>query len=192
MSTLSIIRCEHCTGRFRTDLKLAQHIGHRKDCEAYYNTQSDKNPRINEDNTGIPSNDEHRTDASPPSPGLVTIDFEPPTLHIPTLRRSPSVLFDVEDQECVINATQIYARSYPRSGQAGEVLGTGATPFEQLRESRERAGQSHWAPFDSQEEYDLAEWLVRNVNQRATDEFLKLPIVRPPTFNSHESVHGII
>ena len=34
-----------------------------------------------------------------------------------------------------------------------------------------------WAPFEDLEEWDLAQWLLLNAGQNATDKFLKLPIV---------------
>jgi hypothetical protein len=36
--------------------------------------------------------------------------------------------------------------------------------------------ENEWAPFDNQKEWDLAKWLIRNVGQKSTDEFLKLQI----------------
>lgn len=35
-----------------------------------------------------------------------------------------------------------------------------------------------WAPFADQEAWELAQWVITNVGQNATDKFLKLPIVR--------------
>ena len=33
-------------------------------------------------------------------------------------------------------------------------------------------------PFEDEEEWQLAEWLIQNVSQRQMDNFLKLPIAR--------------
>ena len=38
-------------------------------------------------------------------------------------------------------------------------------------------GLDPWAPFSNEEEWQLARWLMKNVGQSKTDEFLRLPIV---------------
>ena len=38
-------------------------------------------------------------------------------------------------------------------------------------------GGSHWGPFEDEDEWQLAEWLIRYVSQKQTDTFLKLLIV---------------
>jgi hypothetical protein len=47
-------------------------------------------------------------------------------------------------------------------------------------------GENEWAPFTSQEEWDLAWWLMNNVGQNSIDEYLKLPIVK--SVHSYENV----
>lgn len=177
---LPVVRCQNCASKFTTDLKLAQHLGHKKDCEAYYDVQSDRNFHANNSNDDAPTNDDPM-DGGLPSPSLLPTNTDFLNL-IPNIRRSPSVsLEDTEDGDQVdlVNVTQRFVRSYPRLQRAGEALAEGATQFEKLHEQREKAGLGHWAPFESQHEYELAEWLLRNVNQRATEEFLRLPIVCP-------------
>ncbi|KAG1906491.1 uncharacterized protein F5891DRAFT_941482 [Suillus fuscotomentosus] len=44
-----------------------------------------------------------------------------------------------------------------------------------------------WAPFCDEEEWGLAEWLAKRVNQKATDEFLKLAITKNRTQPSYTS-----
>ncbi|KDQ62841.1 hypothetical protein JAAARDRAFT_104347, partial [Jaapia argillacea MUCL 33604] len=50
------------------------------------------------------------------------------------------------------------------------------TKFEKVHEQQEYLG-SPWGPFEDQEEWELAQWLVRNVGHNQTDKFLKLLIV---------------
>ena len=52
-----------------------------------------------------------------------------------------------------------------------------STTFERMQASQEASRGGTYAPFVDEREWELAEWLIRNVNQCATDEFLKLPIV---------------
>ncbi|KAG1730814.1 uncharacterized protein EDB91DRAFT_1239017 [Suillus paluster] len=44
-----------------------------------------------------------------------------------------------------------------------------------------------WAPFSNEEEWGLAEWLAKRVNQTATDKFLKLAITKNRTRPSYTS-----
>ena len=46
--------------------------------------------------------------------------------------------------------------------------------------------ESPWAPFADKDEWELAKWLVKNVNQRATEEFLKMPGVSVSTDKNHD------
>lgn len=64
---------------------------------------------------------------------------------------------------------------YP--GSAGATKGTGQSNFDKIREQQREAGEDLWAPFKSQDEWELAKWLLHNVGHNATNEFLKLPIV---------------
>lgn len=68
-----------------------------------------------------------------------------------------------------------WVETYPRP--AGVTKGLGQTEFGRVRESQIERDQDPWAPFESQEEWQLAQWLLQNVGQNATEEFLKLPIV---------------
>ncbi|KAI9459627.1 hypothetical protein HD554DRAFT_2206981 [Boletus coccyginus] len=48
------------------------------------------------------------------------------------------------------------------------------TPFEQMKRYQEATGRGAYAPFADHDKWALAQWLIKNVNQRATEEFLKL------------------
>jgi hypothetical protein len=70
-----------------------------------------------------------------------------------------------------------YIENFPEDHLAGATRGHCKPLFESLEDERKRVGSSHWAPFEDEEEWQLAEWLIRNVGQKQTDAFLKLPIV---------------
>ncbi|KAG0695674.1 Zn-finger domain-containing protein [Suillus ampliporus] len=53
-------------------------------------------------------------------------------------------------------------------------------------------GKSVWGPFDDEEEWDLARWLIQNVGQNKTDEFLKLPIIRNRANLSYPNKHTFL
>lgn len=69
-----------------------------------------------------------------------------------------------------------YAQQYDIKA-AADILGTRETLFDTMRADQEASDQCRYHPFADREEWGLAEWLIRNVNQQETDEFLRLPIV---------------
>lgn len=58
-----------------------------------------------------------------------------------------------------------------------DILGSDTTSFERLKMAQDGAGKGPYAPFADRDEWELAQWLVKNANQRMTEDFLKLPIV---------------
>jgi hypothetical protein len=81
---------------------------------------------------------------------------------------------EVEDEE----AYPRYAKEFPTSA---EELGDGKTALEEIFEEQMFEGEAPWAPFADKDEWELARWLAKNVNQQATEEFLKLPGVSSST-----------
>jgi hypothetical protein len=81
---------------------------------------------------------------------------------------------EVEDEE----APGRYGMDYDAEDVAHS-LGEPQTVFERLREEQIAAGLTSklWAPFEDEEEWDLAQFLVKEVSQTAADKFLKLAIV---------------
>jgi len=75
---------------------------------------------------------------------------------------------DVEDED---NYNR-YARDFPTPT---EEFGEAKTTFEEIFEEQRAKGESPWTPFADKDEWELARWLVKNANQRATEEFLKMP-----------------
>jgi hypothetical protein len=80
---------------------------------------------------------------------------------------------DVEDEEA--GNWSRWVEEYPRP--AGTRGNSARSYFEEVRAEQRRNGQEPWAPFEDHEEWELAQWLMLNVGQNATDKFLKLPIV---------------
>jgi hypothetical protein len=68
-----------------------------------------------------------------------------------------------------------YVEAFP--GPAGVPLRTEKTRFENLLEIQRLEGKDPWYPFASRREWGLVEWLMKNVGQKSTDEYLQLPIV---------------
>jgi hypothetical protein len=68
-----------------------------------------------------------------------------------------------------------FIESYP--GDAGQGIRKSKTQFENWYENQKDEQKIPWDPFASEEEWALSVWLMKNVGQKSTDEFLKLPIV---------------
>ena len=111
----------------------------------------------------------------PPQP-----DFHPPQQSPPPVNVSHrdhqgrrAQVKEVEDEEA--GGLHRWVEDYPRpAGVAGQPA---PSYFVEIRAQQMRNGEDPWAPFDDQEEWELAQWLMLNVGQNATDKFLKLPIV---------------
>ncbi|KAH9846641.1 hypothetical protein C2E23DRAFT_743604, partial [Lenzites betulinus] len=79
-----------------------------------------------------------------------------------------------------------WIEDYP--GSAGRTEGSTETPFEHQNRERKAAGDSLWAPFKDEHEWQLAQWLVTSgLAQADIDKFLKLKITRERTKPSFES-----
>jgi hypothetical protein len=76
---------------------------------------------------------------------------------------------EVDDEEA--GSCQRWAQEFDG---AAEELGEGTTLFEEICESQEAMGEPPISPFVDEEEWELARWLMKNVNQTATDKFLKM------------------
>jgi hypothetical protein len=61
---------------------------------------------------------------------------------------------------------------------AAKELGEGKTLFKEIQEQQEAMHKPLMAPFADNDEWELARWLMKNVTQTATEEFLKLKAVR--------------
>lgn len=68
-----------------------------------------------------------------------------------------------------------FIESYP--GEAGNGLRKSKMDFEIWLKNQRDEEKIPWFPFASEQEWALAKWLLNNVGQKSTDDFLKLPIV---------------
>jgi hypothetical protein len=69
-----------------------------------------------------------------------------------------------------------YIEEYPADKKAGAAFGQGTPEFEDIREKLDANG-TPWGSFEDEEDWSLAEWLMKNVGQTQAETFLKLPIV---------------
>ena len=71
----------------------------------------------------------------------------------------------------------VFVEPFPEEGKARAVWGTGTLHFESICHAQESAGDAKWGPFEDEEEWQLAKWLISNVSKKQTDAYLRLPIV---------------
>ncbi|KAG2099222.1 uncharacterized protein F5147DRAFT_640620 [Suillus discolor] len=109
----------------------------------------------------------------------------PPDLDDATSKIRRVTVEDVEDEEGTYNRR--FFEGYPNAGRPIE---EGKTVFESYCQYKEDEGEDVWAPFADEEEWGLAEWMIKNLGQTRTDEYLKLPITKnrtKPSFHNNRT-----
>ncbi|KAJ7192315.1 hypothetical protein GGX14DRAFT_312788, partial [Mycena pura] len=72
-----------------------------------------------------------------------------------------------------------YVQDFPAELEAGKVLDECKTYFQALRDKQKAAGNPPWHPFESEDEWELAQWLMTSgISQKKRDDYLKLKAVR--------------
>lgn len=94
---------------------------------------------------------------------------------------------EVDDEESGGSAR--YVEDY--LGNAGKTKGHSQNYFERWREAQRDKNFKPWVPFSDIEEWELAQWLIMNVGQNATDKFLKLPIVSQSIKESRREAYNV-
>ncbi|KAG1878582.1 hypothetical protein C8R48DRAFT_752658 [Suillus tomentosus] len=95
----------------------------------------------------------------------------------PALSKTRRVTVEEVEDEDGMSFTNNGRYFEPRT-DAGWALHEGETSFEKYRTYQEEEGEDPWSPFEDKEEWDLAHWLIKNLGQMRTEEFLKLPITQ--------------
>ena len=98
-----------------------------------------------------------------------------PPPHAPSMNPYHTTIEEVPDEDTY---PESHIEYFPEDRKAGAGWGYDVPLFERIRCEQEAGSTLWWGPFNSKEEWELAEWLIRNVSQKQTDAFLKLPIVR--------------
>lgn len=187
--------CGFCGHNIPTINGMKKHCARKADCRAKYYAQVEQSAFTVWDNE-VECNAPQRSPSPIPMESdseslmgdnpLEGDNFVPERLHERTV--SPDVgaetsfrpskrarVEDAEDDEAP-NISR-YTEEYP--GNIASTLGEGKTKFEELREYQKMEGLNADDPFSDDEEWELVRWLMKNVGQNKTDEYLKLPIVSP-------------
>jgi hypothetical protein len=73
--------------------------------------------------------------------------------------------------------TSRWIEEFPRP--AGVPIGEGVSSFEKWRRDQVKNNEPPWSPFESREEWELAQWLIASgISQKKIDSFLKQKTVR--------------
>ncbi|KAH7903659.1 hypothetical protein BJ138DRAFT_1107490, partial [Hygrophoropsis aurantiaca] len=117
----------------------------------------------NPDNYGDLNNDISMADPSDPSPDQ---DAEP----------GPQIQNPVN--EPAAHRDGCWTLEFPLEKNAGPIFQKAPTNFERIRDDEVLKEGEVLGPFESEEEWELAKWLIKNVGANQMEAFLKLPIVR--------------
>ncbi|KAI6022608.1 hypothetical protein EDC04DRAFT_2900778 [Pisolithus marmoratus] len=134
------------------------------------------------DNTpGIPSDWYNKSDGSNAGGDIFSIEEGPLVQQLQAVAPKPkpksrhaSVEDDIEDGTSPANVG-CFAEQY--AGIAAQIFSSWPTVFEEMEKAKYRNCRSQWSPFQSEEEWDLACFLMKNVGQTKIDEFLKLSLI---------------
>jgi len=114
-------------------------------------------PQSNDSPIGLPSN-------------LPATESEPVS-HM--RKRQRATVEEVEDED------ERYVQDFPAELEAGKVLDECKTYFQAMRDKQKAAGNPPWHPFESEDEWELAQWLMTSgISQKKRDDYLKLKAVR--------------
>jgi hypothetical protein len=105
------------------------------------------------------------------------VDAVAPTHRIVPSRRATVV---DENEDDTISNTKRWRQRFPKESEAGKpVKGKhlGKTAFESIEDDHILRYGEVLGPFQSEDEWELAKWLIKNVGHTQMDAFLKLPIV---------------
>jgi hypothetical protein len=178
-------KCVYCRKTLPTLKGLQSHITQSKSCrdalqritEKWSPTKKSRDEDLEISDTSEPMDQDEPMLFNPLQTNVDSNQYDPTSLsannHDHHDRRAR--VEEVEDKEA--GTQSCWIKDYLRpAGTPGELV---QSYFEMAREEQKKNGDSPWAPFKDEEEWELAQWLITNVGQNATDKYLKLPIVSP-------------
>ena len=124
------------------------------------------------------SDDKYEADIGSPLPPVIQ-DSDEETILTKASSSQKRHYVDSEDEEDVPPEEDfVYIQEFPVQFHAGQEKGKFNTQFEILRERQKAEGQEAWFPFPSEDEWELARWLMESAtSQSKIDSFMKLKAV---------------
>jgi len=189
-------RCNYCLKPIATEAGIKRHIAQSPACRDQWTKllermeltvskdEDDQLPEhMNDDAPGDPYELMNEFDAMDgPDDALdvpdghlvhlshVDVDPGPPDLSEPPSKRARME----EDNGDLPRwpASGRFTEQYP--GVAATILGKEKTVFESMEATDLEKGRSEWAPFRDEDEWELAQYLMKNLGKTKIDELLKL------------------
>ncbi|KAF8982941.1 hypothetical protein BDQ17DRAFT_1437652 [Cyathus striatus] len=82
------------------------------------------------------------------------------------------------DGEGSAGEENLFIKDFPQKFGAGIPKGHATTAFETLHNTQREMGRPPWHPFDSEEEWELAQWLITSgISQKKLGQFLNLQLI---------------
>ena len=188
-------KCPFCPKRLSTNQGLTSHISQTPACRDKLQTFYDNlNTQLEQAAAPSPASevqDEHDIDVdvemqqegpiSPPEHPMDVPVESPPSP--PTERHKGVTIEEVPDKDDARTSPaavegEVWVDDYDEEKQAGATMGACKTSFKFHREQQKEAGVEPWSPFESEDEWELARWLMgAGVSQKKMDTLLKLKMV---------------
>jgi len=173
--------CPYCFERYPTEQGLNYHYSRNVACRKQLEDAYPLKPAgVDEDGLGaswipeFPSGVEHNDfEPTTPSPNTTNSD----NIHDTNRpRRQHAVqIEEIEDEEARSSKPSAAWVEDHSGCEAGKTFGTYVSSFERLRRQQEEKQLPVWAPFTSEEEWNMAKWLMTSgTSQGKIDSFLKL------------------
>lgn len=188
--------CDNCHTRLPTQQGLRSHIQQTPECASYRSRQYAAAAEYSSSDESD-GGDQALADGEFESEGMFGDDFGAPNMEdvamdevlstpaepaaaaaavndtVPT-KRSRVTIEEVPDEE-----DERFTEDFPEQFQAGAVFDQCKTSFEKLRAEQKEAERQPWYPFESKEEWELAQWLMTSgLSHSKIDACLKLKAVR--------------
>ncbi|TDL30148.1 Zn-finger domain-containing protein [Rickenella mellea] len=169
-----IPKCPYCHKTLSTASGVGHHISNTPACrrkEEEEMERQDSSPEP-QDDRNTPVQLDYDLDHNLENDGDMFMDYVPPTREgspagdseAPPRKRVH--IEDVDDDD--ISPERRFVDEFA----------VGGIEFERREAEQRENGESRWAPFADDEEWGLAQWLIKTTGQKNTNDFLELPITR--------------
>jgi len=187
-------KCPFCPKRLATNQGITSHISQTTACRDKLQTfYENLNAQLEQADAPSPPSevqDEHDVDVDvemqpegPISPPDIPMDVPDESAPSPPRERHRVPIEEVPDEDDARTSpaavdSEVWIDDYDEEKQAGVTMGTCKTSFKFHREQQKEAGVEPWSPFESEDEWELARWLMSaGVSQKKMDTLLKLKMV---------------
>jgi len=190
-------KCPFCPRRLATNQGITSHISQTQTCRDKLNTFYDNlNAQLDQAGPSSTRRDEdaqqegadvnidvemgHNGSSSPPDFSCDIPDDSAPAPSLQQERHRRATVEDAPDEDDApkLPEGEVWIDDYDEDRQAGATGQPCKTSFEFHRDQQREARLEPWSPFESEDEWELARWLMSaGVSQKKMDTLLKLKLV---------------